>query len=539
MQIHYFLARDIIIDNSLYRACNSDAVRVCHGAQNWHQTQESPSNKLVFPCLVRNLYPEDEDEDEEDEFEDEKKDEEKEEGKLSEVCVEEVERTLRQRAMSVNLHPDIEEDCRGFLHTVCLAHVKPGEELGCLQEHLATLEPSCRDTVELYTKIEARNPYLHPVISKACANLIDRKCGLEAKAQDGGQVMECLVRHKLEHPPGSKGAMNNKVRGEHVEVSPLFYFMLMFQCRVVVEQWQILTLQDWRFSFKFKEACKGDIQDHCTNPRPKKKQDVIQCLVEAVATDTVEESKHRISKDCRSELKFEMLQKHSNIKLDPALEDACHEDLSKFCAHDRGEDGGIECLKSQKQKTLTKKCRKQLFKEEQEEANDNDVDFALVRGCKREIKEHCSGEDGRDILRCLKSFSHDFDFNQKCLDMLNKRIVQQSQDYRLNPNLKKNCRKDILKFCSSVINDHMDENGEAQAGLEGAVINCLKQTALQRHQLADTCMKEVVLTMVDAAQLVAADPVLERLCPVSLANCRSVHNSDGEINECIKGCITQ
>ena len=537
MQIHYFLARDIIIDNSLYRACNSDAVRVCHGAQNWHQTQESPSNKLVFPCLVRNLYPEDEDEDDEDEFEDEKKDEEKEEGKLSEVCVEEVERTLRQRAMSVNLHPDIEEDCRGFLHTVCLAHVKPGEELGCLQEHLATLEPSCRDTVELYTKIEARNPYLHPVISKACANLIDRKCGLEAKAQDGGQVMECLVRHKLEHPPGSKGAMNNKVRGEHVEVSSLFY-LLMFQCRVVVEQWQILTLQDWRFSFKFKEACKGDIQDHCTNPRPKKKQDVIQCLVEAVATDTVEESKHRISKDCRSELKFEMLQKHSNIKLDPALEDACHEDLSKFCAHDRGEDGGIECLKSQKQKTLTKKCRKQLFKEEQEEANDNDVDFALVRGCKREIKEHCSGEDGRDILRCLKSFSHDFDFNQKCLDMLNKRIVQQSQDYRLNPNLKKNCRKDILKFCSSVINDHMDENGEAQAGLEGAVINCLKQTALQRHQLADTCMKEVVLTMVDAAQLVAADPVLERLCPASLANCRSVHNSDGEINECIKGCIT-
>ena len=52
---------------------------------------------------------------------------------------------------------------------------------------------------------------LHPVISKACSNLIDRKCGLEAKAQDGTGVMECLVRHKMDHPAGSKGAMNNKV----------------------------------------------------------------------------------------------------------------------------------------------------------------------------------------------------------------------------------------------------------------------------------------------------------------------------------------
>ena len=66
-------------------------------------------------------------------------------------------------------------------------------------------------TVSQYTKIEARNPYLHPVISRACSNLIDRKCGQEARVQDGKGVMECLMRHKLDHPPGTKGAMNNKV----------------------------------------------------------------------------------------------------------------------------------------------------------------------------------------------------------------------------------------------------------------------------------------------------------------------------------------
>ena len=70
------------------------------------------------------------------------------------------------------------------------------------------------------------------------------------------------------------------------------------------------------------------------------------------------------------------------------------------------------------------------FKEEQEEAVDNEVDFTLARACKREIKEHCSGEDGSNILKCLKDFSNDVNFDQTCLDIIHKRIAQQSHDYR-------------------------------------------------------------------------------------------------------------
>ena len=507
MQIHYFLAREIIIDDHLYRACNRDAIRVCNGAENWHKTNEEQRNLLVFPCLVRNLYSEEGDEEEELDNEEDGEDP----FRLSEECEEQVERTLRQRAMSVNLHPEIEEECREFLHSHCRDHVKSGEELGCLQVNLANLDTECRHKVEQLTQIEARNPYLHPVISKACSNLIDKKCGMEAKAGDGGGVMECLVRHKIDHPAGSKGAMNSK-------------------CRTVVEQWQILTLQDWRFSFRFKEACKLDIKDHCRDPRPTKKQDVIQCLVEAVATDAVEDVKHRISKDCRAELKFELLQKHSNIKLDPALEEACQHEITNFCQHDRGEDGGIECLKSQKHKDLSHACKKQLFREEKEEAMNNEVDFALTRSCKREIKEHCPTETSRDILRCLKVFSQDNNFDQKCLDIINRRIVQQSRDYRLNPSLQKSCKEDISKFCSKVL---LKYNGEDEF-LEGHVVDCLRETALQKHRLSKKCMKEVMVTAEDAARLVAADPLLEELCPGSLASCRSRVHGQGETTECLK-----
>jgi len=376
------------------------------------------------------------------------------------------------------------------------------------------LDKECQKTVSMYTRIEARNPYLHPIISKACSNLIERKCGLEAKAQDGSGVMECLVRHKMEHPLGTKGAMNTK-------------------CRTVVEHWQILTLQDWRFSFKFKEACKDDIREHCTDPRPKKKQDVIGCLVLLVATDTVEEDKHRVKKACRAELKFELLQKHSNLKFDPVLEKACSAEIDKFCEHDRGDDGGLECLKSQRHQDLSRPCKKLLYQEEKEEADDNEVDFALMRGCKREIKEHCADEDVKDVLRCLKDFSDDNNFDPKCLKIMGKRIIQQSKDYRLNPSLQNSCSRDINKFCSDVVSRFKDDH----EFFEGHVIDCLKQKAIQKHsKLTDQCRKEMMNILADSAHVVDADPVLEENCPNSLAICRGRPNVDTDlkINECLK-----
>ena len=54
------------------------------------------------------IYPEDVEED--DEEEKNKSDEVKE--LLSDACTEEVERTLRQRAVSVQLQPEVEEACR-------------------------------------------------------------------------------------------------------------------------------------------------------------------------------------------------------------------------------------------------------------------------------------------------------------------------------------------------------------------------------------------------------------------------------------------
>jgi hypothetical protein len=53
---------------------------------------------------------------------------------------------------------------------------------------------------------------------------------------------------------------------------------------------------------------------------PKTKVDVIGCLSKISRDDILTEKRPpRISKQCRAQLKFEMLQKHSNIKLNPLL----------------------------------------------------------------------------------------------------------------------------------------------------------------------------------------------------------------------------
>ena len=86
----------------------------------------------MFPCLVRYLYGPDADDGEDD---DEKDDDNAGAAgsELSERCADQVERVLEQRAISVKLHPDIEDACRPFLVQKCVKHTRPGEELQCLQ----------------------------------------------------------------------------------------------------------------------------------------------------------------------------------------------------------------------------------------------------------------------------------------------------------------------------------------------------------------------------------------------------------------------
>lgn len=223
MEIQYFMARDFSLDPRLYQACRNEARDICQAEDNWF-TLQTKTHQLVFACLTRNLY--DGDEESED--------------NLSDECADQVERVLEERAISVNLHPEIEDSCRGELTQFCIGATAIGQEFQCLQDNFDNLEAECLNALKTYTQMEAKNAVLNPVIASACHAYIDRNCQEEVSRKDEGLVIQCLIKIKEENI----NAMDDK-------------------CSSAVEHWQILSLKDWHFSYKFKQACKIDVQNYC------------------------------------------------------------------------------------------------------------------------------------------------------------------------------------------------------------------------------------------------------------------------------------
>ena len=62
---------------------------------------------------------------------------------------------------------------------------------------------------------------------------------------------------------------------------------------------------------------------------PKGKADIMRCLVAAIEADMLdidrkEGQPDNVSPACKAELKFELLQKHSNVKLNPSIVSIFH-----------------------------------------------------------------------------------------------------------------------------------------------------------------------------------------------------------------------
>lgn len=126
------------------------------------------------------------------------------------------------------------------------------------------------------------------------------------KKNDDGDVMDCLIQHK--NDPIVKA--NSK-------------------CRISIEHFQIISLKDYRFTYKFKLACKSYAMRFCQNA--KTKASVVTCLSEKVTNDTIAGHKSDIQKECRQQIKAQLFQQRENIDFDPILTKACGSDIKTHC----------------------------------------------------------------------------------------------------------------------------------------------------------------------------------------------------------------
>lgn len=290
-QINYFIARNFKLDPQLYRNCREDAIRICHAKKNWADVgsdlnQMDPDREpIILPCLYRYAYGED------------KK-------ILKPACLQELKFAMHRRAISVELIPEVEDVCLDDLANYCAEKTGKGEEMQCLQDNLAKLQPGCKKAVSEYTENEAGDIELNPIVMTYCRGAMDRYC--EKESRENGDMMECLIAHKNEPD-----------------------FRQDLKCRAALEHYQIISLQSYHFSYKFKEACRPYVIRFC--PSSNTKSDVVACLSEVIRNDTLKSQRHSISKECRQQIRAQLLQQRENIDFDPKLKSACRIEIKEIC----------------------------------------------------------------------------------------------------------------------------------------------------------------------------------------------------------------
>ncbi|KAF0042761.1 hypothetical protein F2P81_004098 [Scophthalmus maximus] len=416
----------------------------------------------------------------------------------------EVQRILHQRALDVKLDPELQKRCMTDLGKWCSEKTDTGQELECLQDHLEDLVSVCREVVGNLTELESEI--------------------------DTGDLMECLVQNKHQKE------MNDK-------------------CSVGVTHFQLVQMKDFRFSYKFKMSCKEDVLHLC--PNIKKKVDVVICLSITVRNDTLQDAREqRVSLKCRKQLRVEELEMSEDIRLEPDLYEPCRSDISRLCPNvNFGNAQMIECLKEQK-KLLSQRCHQRIFRLQEGEMNDPELDYQLMRVCKQMIKRFCTEADARNVLQCLKQNKNSELMDPKCKQMITKRQITQNTDYRLNPVLRKACRADIPKFCQTILN----KAGE-DSELEGQVIGCLKlkyadqisrlcvEEAAAQEQTGqveeclkvnllkikqDACKKEVLNMLKESKADIFVDPVLHTACALDLKHhCAAITPGRGRQMSCL------
>ena len=279
------------------------------------------------------------------------------------------------RAKSIDLHPEIQDECSYDLASLCSKskmNVK-GEEIRCLQQNLKELQSNCKEAVDKYTQIESKDIRLDQILMNSCMPTIEENCAQQK--EEKGALLDCLIEQK------DSPKMNEK-------------------CKIGIQHHQLLNLEKVEFNVKFQKFCQMEIRDHCAGV--KSKLDAVHCLSELVLNDTLLDKPQRVHHTCRKQLRFELVQMNENIKLDPALAQACQDDANTLCQGVKSGKGQIlECLRS-KRSELSKDCASKLFKRDEINLIEQSGDYTLKRECKNSIKLYChEEEDDSNEVWCI------------------------------------------------------------------------------------------------------------------------------------------
>uniref|UniRef100_A0A061QLM5 Golgi apparatus protein 1 n=1 Tax=Tetraselmis sp. GSL018 TaxID=582737 RepID=A0A061QLM5_9CHLO len=251
-------------------------------------------------------------------------------------------------------------------------------------------------------------------------------------------------------------------------------------------------------------ACATDIDSFCVDVTPGGGR-IAECLTghlkEAEKSKKAEAGSGGLSTDCLDELAEFKADRSTNINKDLPLATACKDDAKKFCTEEyvMPESGSVlTCLREVKNQ-LSQACASEVFRTQEEGANDFRNDAMLYELCVSDAESLCPDvkPGGGRVQECLRSKRAKLSWD--CQEELFRQEVENADDIRLSVTLFKKCLADKKKFCSDV------KPGNARAK------DCLEE---KRNEpgFSEDCKKEIENMMERRAVDFRLDPELRTLC---------------------------
>lgn len=333
MQIQYFVARDFKLEPQLYRSCRDDAVRLCHAKRTWADldaAQMDPERgPMVLPCLYRYAYHPDQT------------------LQLRPDCLREVKATMHRRAVSVDLIPEVEDECIDDLAALCFEKTAKGEEMQCLQDNLAKLHESCRVSIR-GEPFPGRN--LTSLSPAESGRRVHRERGQRHRAEpdhndvlprgDGAILRQSEPRERRhdrvsdlaqERPRAAAGSqMPRGARTLPDHLAAELPLHVQVQGGLPAVRAEVLPDEQHQ-ERRGRVPQASPLPPHPPRARLLLIPNSLSAPSEVIRNDTLRDQRHTIPKECRQQIRTQLFQQRENIDFDPKLKTACRKEIKEIC----------------------------------------------------------------------------------------------------------------------------------------------------------------------------------------------------------------
>eukprot|EP00271_Cylindrocystis_brebissonii_P019065 TRINITY_DN562_c0_g3_i1.p1 TRINITY_DN562_c0_g3~~TRINITY_DN562_c0_g3_i1.p1 ORF type:complete len:1830 (+),score=464.44 TRINITY_DN562_c0_g3_i1:323-5812(+) len=320
----------------------------------------------------------------------------------------------------------------------------------------------------------------------------------------GANILDCLSKKILAETPDSP------------QVSAA--------CKAEIRAFKILMYTDMTMDAKMQIACNADVSKFCDNdilyPEP---GSVLACLREI-------KDKAGLTDQCKAEVFRAQQDGARDLAMDVQLAELCQADAAKLCKGvPEGEGRVHECLRGQRER-LGWDCQAELFRQEVENADDIRLNVRLFKACLADKRQFCADVIPGDarVKDCLEDHHEDPAFSPGCREEFTKMMARRAQDFRLDSNLRKFCKKDIDEICYPAAEDSTEI-----ANHDGKVIQCLQD--FREELKGPSCRAEVHKLTARAAEDIRFDKPLADACQGDRKTlCADVPDGGGLVLKCLE-----